>query len=62
MDWWTTLGNYMTLLGDAPALAVDMALTGPNADHVGYGLAFGMQASPTEMNVYPDEGMFAEGA
>lgn len=59
MEWWDVLGNYMTLMGDTPALAADMALTGPNANHVGYGLAFGMQASPTEVDVYPSDSMFS---
>ncbi|MFF9268625.1 hypothetical protein [Streptomyces rochei] len=61
MGWWTTLGNYMDFFADTPALAVDMALNGPNAEHVGYGLAFGMQASPTAVDVYPDmDGSLAE--
>lgn len=60
MDWWQTLGNYMDFMGDTPALAVDMALYGPNANHVGYGLAFGVQASSTEMDVYPSETAFAD--
>lgn len=53
MDWWTTLGNYVSLFPETPALAVDMALHGPNADHVGYDLAYGLQASPTPIDVYP---------
>jgi hypothetical protein len=61
MEWWETLGNYMNFFEDTPALAVDMALHGPNANHVGYGLAFGMQAAPTTVDVYPDEGPFTEG-
>jgi hypothetical protein len=60
MDWWDTIGNYLGLFGDTPALAVDMALYGPNANHVGYALAYGLQASPTPIDVYPAEGSFAD--
>jgi hypothetical protein len=60
VDWFQTLGNYVDLFPDTPALAVDMALHGPNANHVGYGLAFGMQATPTEIDVYPSETLFAD--
>lgn len=60
MDWWETLGNYVGFFGDTPALAVDMALHGPNANHVGYDLAFGLQAASTPIDVYPPEGAFTE--
>jgi hypothetical protein len=60
MDWWETVGNYVSFFGDTPALGVDMALHGPNADHVGYDLAFGLQATPTSIDVYPSEGSFPE--
>jgi hypothetical protein len=53
MNWWTQIGNYLGFFGETPALAVDMALHGPNADFLGYGLAFGLQASPTPIDVYP---------
>jgi hypothetical protein len=55
MDWWNEIGNYVSLFGGTPALAVDMALHGPNADHVGYGLAYGLQSTPTPIDVYPAE-------
>jgi hypothetical protein len=55
MDWWETLGNYASFFGDTPALAVDMALHGPNAAHLGYDLAYGLQATPTTIDVYPSE-------
>jgi hypothetical protein len=37
-----------------------MALHGPNANHVGYDLAFGLQAAATPIDVYPADGAFAE--
>lgn len=55
MNWWTQIGNYMGFFDETPALAVDMALNGPNANHVGYDLAFGLQASKTSLDVYPSE-------
>lgn len=60
MNWWQQIGNYVSFFGDTPALAVDMALDGPNADHVGYDLAFGLQAASTPIDVYPSESMFTE--
>ncbi|NJP50091.1 hypothetical protein HCJ93_08400 [Streptomyces sp. SBST2-5] len=60
MNWWTTLGNYLNFFEDAPALAVDFALNGPNANYIGYGLAYGMQASATPIDVYPSELSFTE--
>ena len=61
MNWWTQVGNYLGFFDETPALAVDMALSGPNANHVGYDLAFGLQASRTPIDVYPSEDLFAEG-
>jgi hypothetical protein len=61
MDWWETLGNYASFFGDTPALAFDMAMNGPNANYVGYGLAYGLQATATPIDVYPSEDFFAEG-
>lgn len=57
MDWWQNIGNYLSFFDDTPALAVDMALGGPNAAHVGYDLAFGLQAARTPIDVYPSETM-----
>jgi hypothetical protein len=61
VNWWTQIGNYVTFFGETPALAVDMALNGPNANHVGYDLAFGLQAAATPIDVYPSEASFSEG-
>jgi hypothetical protein len=61
MDWWQEIGNYTDFFGETPALGVDMALHGPNANHVGYGLAYGLQAASTPIDVYPSEMSFAEG-
>jgi hypothetical protein len=58
MNWWTTLGNYLSFFDETPALAFDMAMNGPNADHVGYDLAFGLQAAKTPIDVYPAEMSF----
>jgi len=55
MDWWDQVGNYVSFFGDTPALAVDMALHGPNANHVGYDLAYGLQMAPTAIDVYPPD-------
>ncbi len=62
MNWWTQVGNYLGFFDETPALAVDMALNGPNANYVGYDLAFGLQAARTPIDVYPTEGLFSEGA
>ncbi|MET9385312.1 hypothetical protein ABZY09_30630 [Streptomyces sp. NPDC002928] len=58
MNWWTQIGNYVSFFQDTPALGVDMALNGPNANHVGYDLAFGLQATKTPIDVYPAETQF----
>lgn len=55
MEWWTQVGNYLNFFDETPALAVDMALHGPNSGYVGYDLAFGLQASVTPIDVYPQE-------
>ncbi|MEV4228135.1 hypothetical protein AB0J81_13745 [Streptomyces bobili] len=57
MEWWSTFGNYLGFFDETPALAFDMALDGPNSNHVGYDLAFGLQASRTPLDVYPSETM-----
>lgn len=60
MDWWNQVGNYLGFFDETPALAVDMALSGPNPGVVGYDLAFGLQAARTPIDIYPAEGTFAE--
>jgi hypothetical protein len=60
VNWWTTLGNYLSFFDDTPALAYDMAMGGPNANHVGYDLAFGLQATSAPIDVYPSETGFSE--
>lgn len=60
MGWWTQFGNYLSFFDETPALAFDMALNGPNPGHVGYDLAFGLQAARTPIDVYPSEMTFAE--
>lgn len=62
MDWFTQLGNMASFFPDAPGLAFDFALNGSDPDLVGYGLAYGLQVSPTSIDVYPPEEMsFPEG-
>jgi hypothetical protein len=55
MDWFDQLGNMVQFFPDAPALAWDFALSGADPDTVGYGLAYGLQAAPTVLDVYPAE-------
>lgn len=54
-EWFAEIGNFYVGLPDAPALAVDMALNGPPADQVGYGLAYSMLKTPTPLDVYPPD-------
>lgn len=61
MNWWETLGNYVGFFPDTPALGVDFALHGPNANHIGYGLAHDLQAMATPIDVYPAEDPLPEG-
>lgn len=58
MNWWTTFGNYLGFFDETPALAFDMAMNGPNAAHIGYGLAYGLQSTATPIDVYPSEDLF----
>jgi hypothetical protein len=53
MDWFDQLGHMVRFFPDSPALAVDMALYGADPDLVGYGLAYGLQSTPTQFDVYP---------
>lgn len=55
MDWFNQLGNMSALFPDAPALAWDFALNGPDPDLYGYGLAYGLQVTPEPIDVYPSE-------
>lgn len=55
MEWADTIGNFLGFFPDTPVLAIDMALNGPNADHVGYDLGYGLQSSQTPIDVYPSE-------
>lgn len=54
-DWWDAVGNMASFFPDHPALAVDMAVNGANPNHVGYGLAYGIQVVPETFPLYPDE-------
>jgi hypothetical protein len=52
MDFWNNIGAMYQFFPDTPALAVDMALKGPQTD-VGYALAYGLQNTQTPLDVYP---------
>lgn len=53
MDWFDDLGNMSSLFPDTPGLAYDFALNGSNPEVMGYGLAYGLQSTPTPIDVYP---------
>lgn len=53
MDWFDALGNMAGFFPDTPALAWDMAMNGSSPDLVGYGLAYGLQAAQTPIDIYP---------
>ena len=61
MDWFDALGNMAALFPDTPALAYDFAMNGSNPDLIGYGLAYGLQATATPIDVYPSEEMSFSG-
>lgn len=54
MDWWDNVGGMYQFFSDTPALAVDMALKGPQTDF-GYTLAYGLQNTPVSLDVYPSD-------
>lgn len=54
-DWWEAVGNMAQFFPGQHALAVDMGVNGADPDFVGYGLAYGLQATPVELPVYPSE-------
>lgn len=56
MDWFTHVANMSALFPGHEALAVDMAINGAPPDLMGYGLAYGLNATPTTIPVYPSEG------
>lgn len=56
MEWWNDLGAYYQFLNATPALAADMALSGPRGDH-GFYLANSMQRTPAQLDVYPPDEM-----
>lgn len=52
MDWWDRMGAMSQFFNDTPALAHDMAVNGPPNDFA-YQLAYGLQNTPTPLDVYP---------
>jgi hypothetical protein len=61
VDWWDKLGNYAAFFPDSPALAVDMTTNHHmSAGYLGYPLAYGLQDTPTQIQVYPPDNPFLE--
>jgi hypothetical protein len=54
MEWFAHFGNFGQLMPGAPALALQFALHS-NADLEGYAMAYGLQATPTPLDLYPPE-------
>lgn len=62
MDWFDHLGNYAAFFPDSPALAVDMTTNHPMSHgYLGYPLAYSMQDTPNQIEVYPSDNPFLEG-
>lgn len=55
MDWWDDIGNMASFFMGAPALAVDFAVNGADPGQMGYGLAFGVQNTTSDIPVYPED-------
>lgn len=56
METFEQMGAFFAAFPDAPALAVDMALYGPDADVAGYQLAGSMIGTGQSIDVYPQLG------
>lgn len=54
MDFWNEFGNMLQFMPDTPALAHDMAMSGPGYHGFGLTLADSMQSTSTQLEVYPD--------
>lgn len=52
MEWADRLGAMYQFFPDTPAVAVDMALRS-QPDDFAYTLAYGLQNTPTNLDVYP---------
>lgn len=52
MEWADRLGAMYQFFNQTPALAHDMAANGPQTDFA-FTLAYGLQNSPTDIDVYP---------
>jgi len=46
------LGGYAQFFGNAPALAVDFAVHGPNPDLIGYNAAYALQTTQSDIPLY----------
>lgn len=56
MEWWNAIGTYAAQFGNLPALAVDMAMNGPQHSDLGFALADKAQRTPAPIEVYPQQG------
>jgi len=54
MEWFERLGAMYQLFNNAPALAYDMAINGPQTDQA-YDLAFAAQNTAAPIDVYPSD-------
>lgn len=54
MDWFEALGAYYMAMPDTPALAVDMAVNGPDSG-LGMGLTYSMLSTESEIEPYPPD-------
>lgn len=55
VEWWEKFGAHVAFFDDTPALAADMAFHGP-AEHVAYKLAYDLQNTAAQLDVYPQPG------
>lgn len=60
MEWANRLGAMYQFFNETPALAADFAHHGPRTDLV-YDMAYGLQNTSAELNVYPVETATAGG-
>lgn len=60
MEWADRLGAMYQFFIATPALAHDMAINGPQTDFA-YSMAFGLQNTAADINVYPADTQTAGG-
>ncbi len=57
MDWWDQFGVALQFMPDTPALAFDMTASGPKHEPFRYSLAYNMQNTASDIEVYPPDGV-----